>query len=314
MIIKPIYPFEPVSSSSVPSGEDWISQIKWDGTRILTYFDGKEVKLYNRKHNERTMHYPELTDVTSYCKAKSVILDGEVIALGKNGQPSFHEVMRRDAIRRMDRVPQLMKTVPVYYMIFDIVFYNNKWVNEKPLNERMELLKKVVTPNKQVQLTTIHEDGETLFEVTKEKGMEGIVSKNIRSIYKLKGKDDNWQKIKNFQDVIAVVGGVTYRNSTVNSLLLGLYDENGTFYYVGHAGTGKLTQNDWRTITTFVEALITDERPFANEPERLNGTKWIEPKLTVKIKYIEWPEGRSIRQPSIQAFVDVPPKECILPN
>ncbi|MDG5786949.1 RNA ligase family protein [Evansella sp. AB-P1] len=312
--MKPIIPFEPISSTKIPNEKEWIYQIKWDGVRILTYFDGKEINLRNRKQNERTHHFPELIDLPSYCNAKSVILDGEVIALNKHGHPSFREVMRRDAIRRMDRVQHMINEVPVYYMVFDIVYLNGKWVNLLPLTERIEILASIIKPNNHVQLTTSHDDGNTLFDVTKEKGMEGILAKKLTSSYKLGGKDEAWLKIKNFQDVIAVIGGVTYRNGIVNAVLLGLYDQDGHLHYIGHAGTGKLSVSDWRTITDFVEPLIMETRPFINEPERRKNTKWLQPKLTVKIQFIEWPKGGSIRQPSIQAFVNVPPEECRLTN
>lgn len=314
MILKPIKPFEPVSTESIPEGEEWISQIKWDGVRILVYYDGKETKLYNRRKNERTNHFPEIADVSSYCKAESVILDGEVIALGENGRPSFRQVMRRDALRRLDRVEHMRTSVPVYYMIFDIVYCNGKWVNELPLKERISLLEEIIVPSKQIQLTTSKGDGDTLFEVTRDQGMEGIVVKNLHSKYKIEGKDNNWQKVKNMQDIIAAVGGVTYRNNVVNSLLLGMYDTEGNFIYIGHAGTGKLKRAEWVSLTKLVEPLKREASPFSNKPERIKQTQWLKPELTVKIQYIEWPQGRSVRQPSIQSFMNIPPEECILPE
>ncbi|MDB5052920.1 MAG: ligase [Bacilli bacterium] len=96
MELEPVIPFEPIRSNSIPEGSVWIHQIKWDGVRVLTYYDGFKCRLFNRKLNERTNQYPELLDVKSYCHSDSVILDGEIIALGSDGKPSFHEVMRRD--------------------------------------------------------------------------------------------------------------------------------------------------------------------------------------------------------------------------
>ncbi|CQR46428.1 putative ATP-dependent DNA ligase YkoU [Paraliobacillus sp. PM-2] len=130
MNLDPIIPFEPIASEEVPQGSEWISQIKWDGVRILTYFNGQDIKLYNRKLNERTNTYPEFKNISSLTSAKSFIFDGEVIALDSEGKPSFHEVMRRDGIRRMDRVNDIAKEVPIYYMIFDIIFLNDEWINE----------------------------------------------------------------------------------------------------------------------------------------------------------------------------------------
>ncbi|MFC6546706.1 DNA ligase, partial [Cohnella cellulosilytica] len=110
--MKPIIPFEPIRSDSVPSGKQWIYQVKWDGVRILPYFDGAQIRLFNRHLNERTMQFPELTD-RSYFEASSIILDGEVIALAADGKPSFHEVMRRDGVRRADRVAMARHEVPI---------------------------------------------------------------------------------------------------------------------------------------------------------------------------------------------------------
>lgn len=308
--MKPIKPFEPIRKDTIPNG-NWITQIKWDGVRILTYYDGKEVRLYNRKMNERTQNYPELVDIKSYCEADSIILDGEVIALGKDGKPSFHEVMRRDGIRRLEKVRFMKEIVPVTYMIFDVIFFNGKWVDERSLKERINLLSEIIEPNKHVQLVASHEDPETLFDVIKQQGMEGIVMKKPDSQYKIGGKSDAWVKVKNYRDLIAVVGGFTLSGGIINAILLGLYDREGGLHYIGHTGTGKLKKSEWIDLTEKLKLMIVKERPFENKPERQKEAYWVRPELTVKIQYAEWTEGRSLRQPSIQAFVDVPPKQCV---
>ncbi|MEK5443619.1 ATP-dependent DNA ligase [Fredinandcohnia sp. FSL W7-1320] len=310
MNIKPIVPFEPTSSIDIPQGSNWIGQIKWDGVRVLTYFDGKTVCLYNRKLNERTKHFPEITNAKSYCNARSVILDGEVISLDIKGNASFREVMKRDGIRKMDRVKQVMKDVPIYYMIFDVIFLNGEWINQYPLKDRVNILSNIIEPTENIHIVPSVEDSKTLYKVIEEHNMEGIVVKNLDSKYIIGGKDSNWRKIKSFKDLIAVVGGVTFRDGIVNSLLLGLYNHEKRFIYIGHAGTGKLSSSDWKDITTITNKISTNESPFFNRPERIKNTQWVEPLLTVKIQYIEWPEGRHIRQPSIQAFVDISPQDC----
>ncbi|PGS56370.1 non-homologous end-joining DNA ligase [Bacillus sp. AFS041924] len=310
MELNPIFPFEPIASNSVPAGPKWISQIKWDGVRILTYFDGKEVKLFNRKLNDRTVIFPELTNLTSYTAAQSIILDGEVIALDQNGNPSFHEVMRRDGIRRMDRIDSAIEAVPIFYMIFDILFYNGEWVTDLPLKERQELLSEAIEPNKHIQVVPSNTDGVALFEVAKQHGLEGIVCKKLTSKYFINGKNDAWQKVKNYKDIIAIIGGVTYRSGVVNSVLVGLYNEKNEFVYIGHVGTGKLTNSDWKDLTAVIETIKIEKNPFSNQPKRIKDIQWIQPLLTVKVQFIEWTEGHSLRQPSIQAFVDKDPKEC----
>ena len=260
--MEPIIPFEPIRSENIPIDGSWIYQIKWDGVRILTYWDGTDCRLFNRRINERTYHYPEISNVSTYSSSQSFILDGEVIALAPDGQPSFHEVMRRDGLRRMDRVQQVMLDVPIYYMVFDILFLNGNWINQQPLVDRMNILRTVITPNEHVQIVPSHSDGNQLFELMREKNMEGMICKKLDSTYTFGGKDNRWMKVKNYGDVIAAIGGFTLSGGIVNSVLLGLYDPEGRFWYIGHTGTGKLSKADWRVLTELLKPHVQQDRPF----------------------------------------------------
>ncbi|WP_429844221.1 DNA ligase [Brevibacillus sp. FIR094] len=310
--MNPIIPMEPIRCEEIPQGADWIAQVKWDGVRILTYFDGQGTRLYNRRINERTHQYPELAEIQTYCNARSVILDGEVIALGTDGKPSFHKVMRRDGIRRLENVSQAQKTVPITYMIFDVIFINNESTIDLTLRERVNLLQEIIIPNEHVQLVDSHDNGNAMYEVIKQHGLEGIVMKDLNSKYVIGGKEKQWQKKKYYRDTIAVVGGVTLRDNVVNSLLLGLYDQEGRLLYIGHAGTGKLTRNDWLALTEKIVPLVKNDMPFVNTPARLKGAVWLKPEVTVKVQFAEWTEGYTLRQPSIQAVVDTPVDYCVL--
>ena len=313
MPLKPIIPFEPVSADKIPEGPDWIYQVKWDGVRVLTYFDGKKIKLFNRHLNERTSIFPELKAIKSHLSAKSFIIDGEIIALNEEGKPSFHEVMRRDSIRRIERVNEMVEIVPIYYIVFDIIFYNGKWINEQPLKERLDLLTEIMKPNDQFQLIPSYDEGKDLLTVTKEHDLEGIVCKKLSSNYIISGKKDTWRKVKNYKDIIAVIGGVTYRDNIVNSLLLGLYDENNDLIYIGNVGIGKLTMEERKLFTSKIPPLFNNKSPFQSEIKRSQTITWLQPKLTVKIKFIEWLVGKPLRQPTIEAFVDQDPLQCKLP-
>nr|WP_081773128.1 non-homologous end-joining DNA ligase [Bacillus sp. EB01] len=310
--MEPILPMEPVASAAIPNGEDWIAQVKWDGVRVLTYADDGGVRLYNRKKNERTMHYPEITSISEYCSSRSVILDGEVISLGGNGKPSFQRVMRRDGLRNIDRVRIAIESVPIIYMIFDIVYLDGVWIHDKSLRERNQLLSSIITPNEHIQLVPSVEQTQGLFNAVQEQEMEGIVLKRIDSLYSIGKKREDWLKLKNFQDVIAVIGGFTLRHNTVNSILLGLYDSLGRLQYVGHTGTGKMTVSDWKELTKELKEMVTEQLPFNKIPQRRTDAVWVQPKKTVKIKFAEWTEGGALRQPSIEGFIEFPPEECLL--
>ncbi|WP_410771826.1 DNA ligase [Fontibacillus sp. BL9] len=311
MKLQPVIPFEPVRAHDIPRGDDWIAQVKWDGVRMLTYYDGHEVRLINRKGNDRTLQYPEFTDVPAYCNAKSVILDGEMIALA-GGKPSFHEVMRRDSLRREREITFAASRIPAIYMIFDVLYCDGEWVNGFPLSRRQQLLQDIITPHERLQLVPNVADAESLFTVMKQQGWEGIVCKRLDSTYAIGGKDSRWCKLKLAHDLYAAIGGVTYRDGRVNALLLGLYDEEGRFIYIGHAGTGKWKAGEWIRMTEAASALRTGTRPFANTPERIKGAEWIKPQLTVKVQFLEWTPGGTMRHPVIQGWANVPPEACIL--
>ncbi|CAN7272816.1 ATP-dependent DNA ligase [Paenibacillus sp. LjRoot56] len=310
MKLNPIIPFEPISTESVPTSSDWVTQIKWDGVRMLTYFDGHEVRLMNRKQNDRTNQYPELLEIQKYCSATSCIIDGEIIAFDQK-RPAFHEVMKRESLRNRQSIELAVSRTPITYMIFDIIMYNDIWLVDKPLFDRQKILEEVIIPYPNLQITQNFTDGNKLFEVMKEHSMEGVISKDLRGTYLIGGKDKRWQKKKIFRDLFAVIGGVTMRNGIVNALLLGLFD-NGKFVYIGHAGTGKLSNEDWRNLTELIRPMITVDRPFANEPAREKDAIWIKPEYTVKVQFLEWTSNGTMRHPSIQSLVGVQAKECTI--
>lgn len=309
MKLTPVKPFEPIMTDHLPAGDKWIAQIKWDGVRMLVYNDGSDTELINRKGNNRTRQYPELWDTSAYCRADSVILDGEIIAL-VGGVPSFHQVMRRDSLRQEQQIRARVQQVPIVYMVFDILYCNGEWVTGRTLKERQALLEEMLIPNQHVQPVPSYTDIPLLYEVSQQHQLEGIVLKDLGSVYAIGGKDKRWQKRKNIQDVNAVVTGVTYRDGIVNALLLGLYDEDGRLIYIGHAGTGKLSVADWRRITKEASGMVVKDRPFANQTERQKGAVWIRPEWVVKVNFLEWTPGGTLRQPSIQAFVEMDPREC----
>ncbi|GGA27550.1 DNA ligase [Paenibacillus physcomitrellae] len=309
MEFKAVKPFEPLTAESLPTGERWAAQVKWDGVRMLTYSSGGSSRLINRKGNERTLQYPEFTDTSLYCKAQSFILDGEMMSI-ENNKPSFHAIMKRDSLRKTDEIRFAADRIAVNYMIFDLLYCNGEWVTDRPLEERQQLLEQVIVPNERVQLCQNYPDAEQLFEVMRRHNWEGVVCKDLDSTYAVGGKDKRWQKKKFFRDLYAAIGGVTYRDGIVNALLLGLYDEEGRFLYIGHAGAGKFTVTDWRFMTEEAERLKVPDRPFHNMPARVKGAAWMLPSLTVRVEYLEWTSGWTLRHPVLQGFAGVSAEQC----
>ncbi|MNB88331.1 putative DNA ligase-like protein [compost metagenome] len=311
MQMKPLIPFEPIRTNTFPSGNNWIAQVKWDGVRMLYYFDGMETRLFNRKMNERTKQYPELLDASAFCKAQSVILDGELIAFDAK-KPSFHQIMKRDSLRQIQNIRLSINNVPVTYMIFDILFINGAWVIDKPLEYRQQLIEEIIMPNNNVQIVQNFSDGNTLFELMNQYQMEGVVYKDLSTSYMIKGKDSRWRKHKISNDLYAVVGGVTKNNNLVNSLLLGLFTDEGNLIYIGRAGPGKLTNHDLHLLTEYTNKVLLTKKAFSNEFEKCKDVFWVKPELSVKVEYLEFTPGGTMRHPVVQAMVNFIKEECTI--
>lgn len=308
--MEPIVPFEPRRTDLLPQGGEWIYQVKWDGVRMLAYQSDGKIELYNRKLKERTYHYPELTKIP-FMQADSFITDGEVIALGADGKPSFPEVMRRDGLRRLERVYQTAKQVPIFYMVFDLLYLNGTYLVNEPLQVRSQLLHQHLLPNAHVQFVPSEKNGELLFHLMKEQGMEGIVCKQRNSLYGIGQKDERWLKMKNYGEIIVAIGGYTLRHDVVNAVLVGLYDDKDKFHFIGKVGSGKLSHQEWKQLTDLLVKLKTDQSPFLQPPTETDII-WVMPTVTIQIRYTEWrkKEGRKLRQPTIQQISNVPPGQC----
>ncbi|MFB5269057.1 ATP-dependent DNA ligase [Paenibacillus enshidis] len=311
MELQPIVPFEPVRTEHIPDGPEWIAQVKWDGVRMLAYCSQEQVRLVNRRLNDRTLQYPELLQPSVYCSASSFILDGELVAFD-GGKPSFHEIMKRDSLRKQQSIRQAVSRIPVVYMVFDVLMAEDRWVTALPLAQRQDLLQDIIKPEQPlVQIVQSFPDGTALFRAVSEQGLEGVVLKRTDSPYLIDGKDKRWQKRKINRDLYAVIGGVTFRDKVVNSLLLGLYTPEGQLMYIGHAGTGQLTVTDWTGLTERVKPLELGTIPFNAKPPLLRETTWIRPQLVVKVAFLEWTPGGTMRHPSIESIVEhISPEEC----
>ena len=308
--MEPLIPFEPISAVHIPVDGDWTYQVKWDGVRILVYKSGSATEVINRHLNNRTLQYPELSHTDSYSKADSFILDGEVIAL-VDGKPSFHEVMKRDRLRGNATIENMKKEIPIIYMVFDCLYVNGQSVMDKPLHKRQELLRSILTETEYVRITDNFADGEGLLRAVKEQGLEGVVCKDLEAGYLPGGKDSRWQKIKNYQDVIAIVCGFIKKDGRIRSLLLGLYGVDDKLHYIGKAGRGRYSEREWKTIQAYLEKAEQADSPLAHSIKEKN-IQWVSPLYTVKVQFLEWSETRTLRQPVLDSFVERNPHLCRL--
>lgn len=302
-------------------GADWLFEIKWDGYRAVVFIENGKVRLVSRNQNELTGRYPELKDLPKSVKAKTAILDGEVVALDDQGRPSFSLMQQRTGFRPGGRRGAANADVPVLYYAFDLLYLDGYDLRKLPLEERKKKLASILVTRDSLRYSDHYEkQGKALFEMAREKGLEGILAKKRDSIYQER-RSSEWLKIKIRHRVECVIGGYTQPEGSrahFGSVVLGLYDKQDRLIHVGQAGSG-FNQKSLASIWAMLKKRETKQNPFYGEVEALRKVNWVKPELVAEIEYAEWTEGTNGRgAPKLRAPVflglrdDKDPKECRL--
>ncbi len=316
-----IHPMLAESVDEPFDGPDWLFEIKWDGYRAIAFIENGKVRLVSRNQNDLTPRYPELRDLARFIKAKNAILDGEVVALDDEGRASFSLMQQRTGFRPGGRRATANADVPVLYYAFDLLYLDGYDWRRVPLEERKRKLSSLVVPGDVAHYSDHYEEhGKALFDMARQKGLEGIVAKKRASRYEER-RSREWLKIKIRHRLEAVIGGYTEPEGTrahFGSLVLGLYDKKGHLIHVGQVGSG-FDQKSLDEIWKVLKKLETKKNPFFGEVEALRKTFWLKPSLVAEIEFAEWTGGTSEGSgPKLRAPVflglrdDKDPSECVL--
>jgi bifunctional non-homologous end joining protein LigD len=299
----------------------WLFEIKWDGYRAVAFIENGKVRLVSRNQNELTPRYQELKNMSELVKAKTAILDGEVVALDSEGRASFSLMQQRTGFRPGGRRVAAKADVPVLYYAFDLLYLDGYDWRRMPLEERKNKLTSILKPGDVLRFSDHYEaQGKALFEIAGERKLEGILAKKRNSYYEER-RSREWLKIKIRQRMECVVGGFTEPEGSrayFGSLVLGLYDKQGRLIHVGQVGSGfdqKLLAQIWSVL----KKIETKKNPFYGEVEALREVGWVKPELVAEVEYAEWTEGANTGSgPKLRAPVflglreDKDPKECTL--
>jgi bifunctional non-homologous end joining protein LigD len=304
-------------------GDEWLFEIKWDGYRAVAFIRDGSVRLVSRNQNELTARYPELNDMANLIKADNAILDGEVVALDEEGRASFSLMQQRTGFRPGGRRGAARSDVRVLYYAFDLLYLDGYDWRRVPLEERKKKLKSLLIEGvgDTLRFSDHYEThGKALFEIARQKKLEGILAKKKASFYEER-RSREWLKIKITHRMECVVGGYTEPEGSrahFGSLVLGLYDKQGRLIHVGQVGSGfdqKMLDEIWKVL----KKIERKKNPFYGEVEALRAVSWVKPELVAEVEYAEWTEGTNegigpkLRAPVFMGLRDdKDPKECVL--
>ena len=285
------------------SDPDWCFEPKLDGVRTIALIRGGEAKLLSRRGLDATKQYPSLAAELAQQPASELALDGEIVALDSRGVPSFELLQQRINLTRETDIRHAETEVPVLYYVFDLLHADGYDLRAVPLDERKELLARVLAPTDRVLLVEdIDESGEIAYRAAVEVGLEGLVAKRRDSTYEPGQRSRAWLKIKATQSDEFIIGGYSQgeggRRDTFGALLLG-QREGGRLVYTGSVGSGF----DDRTLAELrrrLDRFAAKRCPFAETPPLKSPAVWVRPELVAEVV-------RAAHTRGIPARAGVPP-------
>ncbi|MDP9285891.1 MAG: DNA ligase D [Actinomycetota bacterium] len=279
-------------ADAVPSGGDWIFEVKFDGYRALAYVRGGDCRLVSRNGNDLTTRFPEVgKEVVKATKSPNAVLDGEVCRLAASGRSSFSELQQG--------------TGPLVYYAFDLLELDGVELLDLPLIERKRKLRRLLDKRNRTVLFSEHfDDGAALLAAAEQQGLEGIMAKRPSSRYLQGRRSRDWLKIKTHGEQEFVVAGYTRgagrRAGTFGSLVLAV-NEGHELRYAGNVGTG-FDDPEIRELLKLLKPLHRDTTPFPAVPKmpkvRKGDVQWVEPRLVAQVRFTEWTHDGRLRHPA----------------
>lgn len=298
-------------TGKLPADENgWAFEIKWDGVRVLTSVTSAGVRLRSSRGNDITGRYPELRGLVDAIGGHSAIIDGEVVAFDEGGRPSFGRLQTRMHIASAAEVARRAETVPITYVVFDLLELDGNEVMPLPYTERRRLLSELVPDDGCWTVPAYRDagDGAALLEAVRERGLEGVMAKRIDSPYLAGKRSSSWIKAKARLRQEFVIGGwqpgEKGREGQLGSVLVGVYD-GGTLRYCGKVGTG-FTMRELQRLAAILEPLAVDTSPFDPPPPRAIDrlANYVHPELVAEVEFGEWTSEGILRHPAYLGLRD----------
>lgn len=289
------------TAGELPRGPAWAFEVKWDGMRLLAELPGDgSLHLSSRSGRDVTDTFPELAALPQLGRA--AVLDGEVVAFGQDGRPSFARLSERMGAQP-GRAGALAAHSPATFVIFDLLALDGQSLIEAPFRERRAALEDLALPPGPFTVPDVFSDGEALLAAVAEQGLEGVVAKRWDAPYRPGVRSGAWVKrsLRTATDAV-VLGARAGTGGELSSLAVATVAEDGALVYRGTAGSG-LSARLGRALAGAL--LSSSEAPaaagLAEDAERLTdaGFSWCRPETVVEITHLGFTEAGRFRQPVV---------------
>jgi bifunctional non-homologous end joining protein LigD len=303
---KFVPPMKATAVEKLPSGDEWLYEVKWDGYRALALKSGSDVRLLSLKNKSLSADFPAVVDAVRGINADTAIIDGEVVAVNANGKPAFQVLQNRKSLGR--------DWLIVYYA-FDLLQLADEDLKRLPLDERKAKLRKLIDGSEVRYSAELSGEPDAIVASIQHAGLEGVVAKRRASIYQARTRSVDWLKLRLGHSQEFVIGGYNPDGDTFQSLLVG-YDDGAKLIFAGKVRQG-FDQTSRRTLMKQVAPLATDRCPFANLPsskkshfgegvtaEDMKKLRWLKPKLLAQVRFAEWTTYNLLRHATFLGLRD----------
>lgn len=300
------------------SDEGWAYEFKWDGVRAIVFVDGGRIRAFSRNDKDFSPWFPELREIGEFLGARSAILDGEIVALDKDGRPSFGQIAHRLHLTSKSTISRRAKETPATFFAFDVLYLEGRKLITLPYDERRRMLESLKFNGETFATPPSITDakGADILAISRERGLEGVVAKRRDSPYRPGVRSGEWVKVKNFRTQEVVIGGWTEgkgeRTGSLGALLLGIPASDG-LDYVGKVGTG-FSEASRAELLSMLVPLAQETSPFKQKlsPSETARAHFVRPELVGEVRYSEWTSDGHLRHPSWRGLrPDKEPNEVI---
>ncbi len=305
---------------SLPTAGEWGYEFKWDGVRAIALVAGDESRLLSRNNVDVTKTYPELAALSTVLAGRTAILDGEIVAVGRNGLPSFAALQQR--MRTPVPSASLVRASPVRFYVFDLLHLDGTDLMPLPYVERRDALQRLDVTADTVDTPPYWtgDAGPALVAAARDLGLEGVIAKQLASTYQPGRRSPAWIKVPLTRTLEVIVAGYKpgggRRSGMISSLLLGMHDAGDRLTYVGQVNTG-FTEATLHDLQQRLDPLRQPTSPFDQPVPRQHArhAQWVAPVLVADVTFRSWTPDRRLRQPSWKGLRnDRDPAEVRLPS
>lgn len=236
----PIEPMLAKLARSIPDGDGWLYEPKWDGFRCIVFRDGDEIELISRKLRPLGRYFPELLDPLRDALPDRCVVDGEVVVPDSNGRGLDFDALLQRIHPAESRINRLAVETPASFVAFDMLALADDSLLDVAMVDRRAALEVAVTRNEVVLVTPASTDrrvADDWFHRFEGAGLDGVIAKPLDGVYQ-PGKRA-LVKVKHQRTADCAVAGyrVHKDGNGVGSLLLGLFDADGNMQSVGVASS-----------------------------------------------------------------------------